>query len=166
MYTIQSRTFLNGITGRPIVLYDFSGGSNNSCCNEILSRYRQINDFERYLSENHVVILKFFLHINKDEQKKRLQERIEDPIKHWKISKSDLQDRKYWDKYMKSYEETLSRCSTSWAPWYVIPANVKWFRNWAIAQIIVNRIDRMKLKFPEPKIDVSRFIIEYAHCWA
>lgn len=119
--------------------------------NEILTRYRQINDFERYLSENHVAILKFFLHINKDEQKKRVQGRIEDPIKHWKISQSDLQNRKYWNKYMKSYEETLSGCSTPWAPWYIIPANVKWYRNWAIAQIIVNRLDRMKLKFPDPK---------------
>jgi polyphosphate kinase 2 (PPK2 family) len=104
--------------------------------------------------------LKFFLHISKDEQKKRLQERIEDPTKRWKISESDLRDRKYWDKYMESYEEALSRCSTPWAPWYVIPANLKWFRNWAVAQIIVNTLDRMKLKFPEPKIDVSRSIIE------
>jgi PPK2 family polyphosphate:nucleotide phosphotransferase len=128
--------------------------------NEILSRYRQINDFERYLSENHVAILKFFLHISKGEQKKRLQERIEDPTKHWKISESDLRDRKYWDKYMESYEEAMSRCSTSWAPWYVIPANLKWFRNWAVAKIIVNKLDRMKLKFPEPDIDTSRFIME------
>ncbi len=127
---------------------------------EILTRYRQINDFERYLSENHVEILKFFLHISKDEQKKRLQERIEDPTKHWKISESDLQDSKYWDKYMESYKEALSRCSTQWAPWHVIPANLKWFRNWAVAQIIVNTLDRMRLKFPEPKIDVSRFTIK------
>jgi PPK2 family polyphosphate:nucleotide phosphotransferase len=128
--------------------------------NELTLRYRQINDFERYLSENHLTTLKFFLHISKDEQKKRLQERIEDPTKRWKISESDLRDRKYWDKYMESYEEALSRCSTPWAPWYVIPANLKWFRNWAVAQIIVNTLDRMKLKFPEPKIDVSRSIIE------
>jgi polyphosphate kinase 2 (PPK2 family) len=122
--------------------------------NEILRRYRQINDFERYLSENHVMILKFFLHISKV---KKLQARIEDPLKHWKISESDLQDR---DKYMASYEKALSRCSTQWAPWYVIPSNLKWFRNWTIAQIIVNTLERMKLKFPEPKIDVSRLVIE------
>jgi PPK2 family polyphosphate:nucleotide phosphotransferase len=128
--------------------------------NEILRRYTQINDFERYLSENHVAILKFFLHISKDEQKKRFQERIEDPTKHWKISESDLQNRKYWDKYMKAYEEALSRCSTSWAPWYVIPANLKWIRNWTVAEIIVNRLDKMKLKFPEPEIDVSRLTIK------
>ena len=99
------------------------------------------------------------MHISKDEQKKRPQERIDDPTKRWKISESDLRDRKYWDKYMESYE-ALSRCSIPWAPWYVIPANLKWFRNWAVAQIIVNTLDRMKLKFPEPKIDVSRSIIE------
>jgi PPK2 family polyphosphate:nucleotide phosphotransferase len=128
--------------------------------NEILRRYTQINDFERYLSENHVAILKFFLHISKGEQKKRFQERIEDPTKHWKISESDLQNRKYWDKYMKAYEEALSRCSTSWAPWYVIPANLKWIRNWTVAEIIVNRLDKMKLKFPEPEIDVSRLNIK------
>ena len=124
--------------------------------NEILRRYTQINDFERYLSENHVAILKFFLHISKDEQKIRLQERIEDPTKHWKISESDLQNRKYWDKYMKAYEEALSRCSTLWAPWYVIPANLKWFRNWAVAHTIVDTLDRMKLKNPQPKVNVSK----------
>jgi PPK2 family polyphosphate:nucleotide phosphotransferase len=123
--------------------------------NEILRRYTHINDFERYLSENHVAILKFFLHISKDEQKKRLQERIEDPTKQWKVSESDLQNRKYWDKYIKAYSELLRRCSTSWAPWYVIPANLKWIRNWAVAEIIVNRLTRMKLKFPEPEIDLS-----------
>jgi len=128
--------------------------------NEILRRYTQINDFERYLSENHVAILKFFLHISKDEQKKRLQARIEDPTKHWKISENDFQNRKYWDKYMKAYEEALSRCSTSWAPWYVIPANLKWIRNWVVAEIIVNRLDRMKLKFPEPEVDFSRLTIK------
>jgi polyphosphate kinase 2 (PPK2 family) len=106
------------------------------------------------------MILKFFLHISKAEQKKRLQARIEDPSKHWKISESDLRDRTYWDKYMASYEKALSRCSTQWAPWYVIPSNLKWFRNWAVAQIIVNTLERMKLKFPEPKIDVSRLVIE------
>jgi polyphosphate kinase 2 (PPK2 family) len=100
------------------------------------------------------------LHISKDEQKKRLQERIEDPTKQWKVSESDLQNRKYWDKYMKAYSELLRRCSTSWAPWYVIPANLKWIRNWAVAEIIVNRLTRMKLKFPEPEIDLSSLTIK------
>ena len=127
--------------------------------NELTPRYRQINDFERYLSQNHVTILKFFLHISKDEQKKRIKERFMDPTKRWKISEGDLLVRKYWDKYMESYEQALSRCSTHWAPWYVIPANLKWFRNWAVAQIIVNTLDRMKLKYPQPRIDVSKSAI-------
>ena len=127
--------------------------------NELTPRYRQINDFERYLSQNHVTILKFFLHISKDEQKKRIKERLMDPTKRWKISEGDLLVRKYWDKYMESYEQALSRCSTHWAPWYVIPANLKWFRNWAVAQIIVNTLDRMKLKYPQPRIDVSKSTI-------
>jgi polyphosphate kinase 2 (PPK2 family) len=106
-----------------------------------------------------VTILKFFLHISKDEQKKRIKERLMDPTKRWKISEGDLLVRKYWDKYIESYEQALSRCSTHWAPWYVIPANLKWFRNWAVAQIIVNTLDRMKLKYPQPRIDVSKSVI-------
>jgi PPK2 family polyphosphate:nucleotide phosphotransferase len=117
--------------------------------NELTPRYRQINDFERLLSENHVTILKFFLHISRDEQKKRLEERLEDPTKHWKISENDSQDVKYWDKYMEAYEEALNTCTTKWSPWYIIPANAKWFRNWAVAQIIVETLDSMKLKYPQ-----------------
>jgi len=128
--------------------------------NELILRYRQINDFERYLSENHVVVLKFFLHISKDEQKKRFQERLEHPTKHWKISERDLQDREYWKQYMEAYEETLATCSTGWASWYIVPANLKWFRNWAVAQIIVSTLDSMKLRFPEPRIDLSKFAID------
>jgi len=126
--------------------------------NELSLRYRQINDFERYLSENHVTLLKFFLHISKDEQKKRIKERLQDPKKRWKISESDLLVRRFWDKYMESYEEALSRCSTQWAPWYVIPANLKWFRNWAVARTIVNSLDRMKLKYPQPKVNGSKVL--------
>ncbi len=123
-------------------------------------RFRQINDFERYLSENSITILKFFLHISKNEQKKRLQERLENPSKRWKLSESDFVNHKYWDNYAKAYEEVLRLCSTEWAPWYVIPANVKSFRNWAIAQIIVQTMENMKLKYPDPKIDASNFEID------
>jgi polyphosphate kinase 2 (PPK2 family) len=87
------------------------------------------------LSENHIKIIKFFLHISKDEQKKRLQNRLNDPSKNWKISESDFKERKYWDEYMKAYEEALNSCSTEWAPWYIIPANTKWFRNQSCANI-------------------------------
>ena len=123
-------------------------------------RFRQINDFERYLSENSITILKFFLHISKNEQKKRLQERLENPSKRWKLSESDFVNHQYWDNYVKAYEEVLRLCSTEWAPWYVIPANVKSFRNWAVAQIIVKTMENMKLKYPDPKIDASKFEID------
>ena len=128
--------------------------------NELTPRYRQINDFEKYLSENHVTMLKFFLHISKDEQKKRLQARLEDPTKRWKISESDIQDRKFRDKYMESYEQALNVCSTTWAPWYIVPANVKWFRDWLVAEIVVKTLSKMKLKYPQPKINISNFAIE------
>lgn len=128
--------------------------------NELTLRYIQINDFERYLSENHVTILKFFLHISKDEQKKRLMARLQDPAKRWKISESDLQNRKHWDNYMESYEKVLSMCSTKYAPWYIVPANLKWFRDWVVAHIVVETLDNMKLKYPQPKIDASKFSIE------
>jgi PPK2 family polyphosphate:nucleotide phosphotransferase len=128
--------------------------------NELTPRYRQINDFERLLSENHVTILKFFLHISRDEQKKRLEERLEDPTKHWKISENGSQDVKYWDKYVEAYEEALNTCTTKWTPWYIIPANAKWFRNWAVAQIIVETLDSMKLRYPRSKIDISKFVVE------
>ena len=128
--------------------------------NELTLRYRQINDFERYLSENHITILKFFLHISKDEQKKRLIARLQDPTKRWKISESDLQNRKYWDNYMDCYEKVLSICSTRYAPWYIVPANLKWYRNWVVAQIVVKTLDSMKLNYPQPKIDISKFSID------
>jgi len=107
------------------------------------------------LSENHVKILKFYLHISKEEQKKRFLERLDDPDKQWKLSEADFNERKYWDDYKKAYEAALTRCSTSQAPWYVIPANKKWFRNLAVSHIIVETLEAMKLKFPAPSIDVK-----------
>jgi PPK2 family polyphosphate:nucleotide phosphotransferase len=128
--------------------------------NELTTRFKQINEFEKYLSDNHIMILKFFLHISKDEQKKRLIKRLHDPTKHWKISESDLHNRKYWDKYMVSYEKALAVCSTDYAPWYIVPANSKWFRNWVVAQILIKTLDNMKLKYPQPKIDISKLSID------
>jgi len=128
--------------------------------NELTLRYTQINDFERYLSENHVTILKFFLHISKKKKKKRLMARLQDPSKRWKVSESDLKNRKYWDNYMESYEKVLNMCSTKYAPWYIVPSNLKWFRNWVVAQIVVETLDNMKLKYPQPKINASKFSIE------
>jgi PPK2 family polyphosphate:nucleotide phosphotransferase len=123
-------------------------------------RYEQINAFEKILAENGVTILKFFLHISKDEQKKRLQERLDDPSKHWKVSSADFEERKFWDDYTKAYEDALSRCSTPWAPWYIIPANRKWFRNLAVADILVSTLEDMDMQFPKSKLDLSKFVLD------
>lgn len=122
-------------------------------------RYNQINDFEKYLFENNIKIIKLFLHISKDEQKKRLEKRINDPTKQWKFSESDITGSRLWDQYILAYEEMLSKCSTKHIPWYVIPANNKWLRNFAVAQIIINALDSMKLEFPKAKIDLSKIFM-------
>jgi PPK2 family polyphosphate:nucleotide phosphotransferase len=119
------------------------------------TRYEQINEFERILSENQVKIVKFFLHISRDEQKKRFEERIDDPDKRWKISPSDFSERKYWKEYVEAYEDALSKCSTDEAPWYIIPANKKWFRNLAVSRILVEVLEDLNMKFPKPTVDVK-----------
>jgi PPK2 family polyphosphate:nucleotide phosphotransferase len=119
-------------------------------------RYDQINAFEKMLAENHVKILKFFLHISPEEQKKRLEERLTDPNKYWKISKADLSERKYWDQYVEAYEDVLSRCSTSWAPWYIIPSNHKWFRNLAISRILLETLEDFDMGIPQPSADFKQ----------
>lgn len=113
------------------------------------TRYDEINRFEKNLVENDVVILKFFLHISKKEQKKRLEERLTDPYKKWKVSKSDFTERKYWDDYMEAYEDAISRCSTESAPWFIIPANHKWFRNLAVSRILVETLEDLDMHFPK-----------------
>lgn len=119
-------------------------------------RYDQINEFEGILTANNVAILKFFLHISRDEQKKRFLQRLDDPKKQWKISEADFNERKYWDEYQKAYEAVLERCSTSHAPWFIIPANKKWFRNLAVSHVIVETLDRMRMKLPPPSPDVKK----------
>ena len=127
---------------------------------DVLSkRYNQINEFEKYLFENNIRIAKLFLHISKDEQKKRLEKRINDPLKQWKFSESDIIERRLWDKYTIAYEEMLNKCSTKHAPWYIIPVNHKWFRNFIVTQIIINTLDSMKLEFPKTKIDLSKIFM-------
>ena len=118
-------------------------------------RYSQINDFERMLSEEGTVILKFFLHIDKDEQKKRLQARLDDPRKQWKFSASDVAERKFWDDYVRAYEVMLGATSTDYAPWYVIPADKKWYRNLLVASIIVDKLKRLNMKYPKPAPGLS-----------
>jgi PPK2 family polyphosphate:nucleotide phosphotransferase len=120
-------------------------------------RYRQINQFERHLVENHTVILKFFLHISKEEQRRRLQERIDNPKKSWKMEPKDLDERKLWDDYMRSYEDAMTECSTGHAPWYIIPADRKWFRDLVISQIVADTLDGLDLHFPRPTFDPSKF---------
>ncbi len=100
-------------------------------------RYQEINQFERMLARNGVVLLKFYLHISKDEQRKRLRAREEDPDKAWKLSVADWQDRAYWDAYQAAYEDALGRCGTRWAPWHIVPADHKWYRNYVVARRIV-----------------------------
>jgi PPK2 family polyphosphate:nucleotide phosphotransferase len=123
-------------------------------------RYAQINAFEESLAQNNVKILKFLLHISSKEQKERLEERIADPTKNWKISEDDFRERKHWKEYMRAYEDALSKCSTAAAPWFIIPANRKWVRNFAVSLIIVEALEAMKLKYPPPSIDLSKLKVK------
>lgn len=123
-------------------------------------RYHQINEFERMLSENRTRVVKFMLYIDKDEQAKRFRERLDDPSKNWKFSLDDIKEREYWDQYMEAYETMLRECSTDYAPWYVIPANRKWFRNYAVAHILRDELEAMNLEFPKPMADLSKITFE------
>jgi len=118
-------------------------------------RYQQINDFEKMLTKNNVRIFKFFLHISREEQARRLEQRIEDPHKNWKISLADVTERKLWNQYTDAYEDALTECSTKRAPWYVIPANKKWFRNLAVSQILADGMEAWKMKYPAPATNLN-----------
>lgn len=111
-------------------------------------RYRQINDMERHLTDNGTVILKFFLNVSKEEQKKRFLDRITDPARNWKFSPADVTERQHWDDYMEAYSEMLSHTSTDYAPWYVIPADHKWFMRYAVSNIILNRLKELNIEYP------------------
>src|SRR6516225_7237347 len=104
------------------------------------ARYEQINQFEKMLAKNHVILLKFFLHISKAEQKTRLEARLQDPARYWKFSMHDVEERRHWPGYRKAYEEALTRCSTKLAPWHIVPANHKWYRNLVVAQTVVQAL--------------------------
>lgn len=119
-------------------------------------RYGQINAFERMLTECDVRVVKFFLQISKEEQRKRMEDRLNDPRKQWKFNEDDLAKRKQWDEYQRAYEAALTECSTKWAPWYVIPADNKWFRNLAISQILAAELADLPLKYPAPKFDPTK----------
>jgi PPK2 family polyphosphate:nucleotide phosphotransferase len=124
-------------------------------------RYDQINAFEKGLVENSAHILKFYLHISKQEQLSRFKKRLDDPAKQWKISAADYKEREFWDDYMAAYEDVLSRCSTRHAPWFVIPSDHKWFRNLAISRIVVEHLESLDLKFPKPSVDLEQVRREY-----
>ena len=123
------------------------------------ARYRQINQFERHLSENNVTILKFYLHISKAEQAARLRARIADKTKNWKFSEADLEERKLWKEYMAAFEDALNQCSTPWAPWHVVPANKKWARDAMIARAMVKTLESLPLRPPKSKVDLSKIVI-------
>jgi PPK2 family polyphosphate:nucleotide phosphotransferase len=126
----------------------------------IARRYDQINAFEQHLTENGTTVLKFMLHISKDEQKQRLQERLDEPEKNWKFNASDLADRKLWGDYEAAYETALSKCTTEHAPWRVVPADKKWRRNAIIAAIVRGALEEMNPKYPKPDWKPSDFKIE------
>jgi PPK2 family polyphosphate:nucleotide phosphotransferase len=114
-------------------------------------RYEQINDFERMLSENGTTVLKLFLHVSKAEQRERLEARIDDPKKGWKVQAGDWEDRKRWGEFTRAYRDALVKCSTPWAPWYVVPADDKKVRNWLVADLLVGTLERMTPKYPKAR---------------
>ncbi len=124
-------------------------------------RYDRINEFEKNLHQAGTHIVKFFLHISPDEQLRRFKSRLDDPEKWWKLNESDYAERKLWNDYQKAYEDALERCSTKRAPWYVIPANHKWFRNLAVARIVADTLDELDLQLPKPAADIDAIRREY-----
>jgi PPK2 family polyphosphate:nucleotide phosphotransferase len=123
-------------------------------------RYRHINDFERMLADEGTTILKFFLHIDLREQKERLQARLDEPHKRWKFRQGDLEERKLWPQYTEAYEEVLNRTSTEWAPWYIIPANRKWYRNLLVGSIIVKTLRDLDMKYPQSEEGLDDVVVE------
>lgn len=121
--------------------------------------YQQINDYERMLVEEGTVVLKFYLHIDKDEQKQRLQDRLNDPTKQWKFSSSDLPERKLWADYMRAYEDVLAKTSTTWAPWYLVPANHKWFRDLVVSSVLVEALEKLDMHYPPLAVDPKSIVI-------
>jgi PPK2 family polyphosphate:nucleotide phosphotransferase len=124
------------------------------------ARYESINHFEKMLALEGVTILKFFLHISKEEQKKRLQARLDDKKKHWKFNPADLPERRLWEDYRKAYEDVLSKTSTDYAPWYIVPSNKKWYRNLMVASLVVEALEGLNMKFPKGDFDPAKIAIE------
>jgi PPK2 family polyphosphate:nucleotide phosphotransferase len=124
-------------------------------------RYTHINNFEKLLYDNGTHILKFYLHIDAEEELERFKTRIEDPARHWKISDGDYAERPFWDVYTAAFEDALGKCSTKYAPWFIIPSNHKWFRNLAISRIVSETLESLNMKFPEPTVDINEIKKKY-----
>jgi PPK2 family polyphosphate:nucleotide phosphotransferase len=123
-------------------------------------RYVEINNFEQMLAEEGTTIIKFYLNMSKDEQRRRLQERLDNPKKRWKFNPADLKERAFWDDYIQAYQDAINETSTASAPWHVIPANHKWYRNLTAASIIVKTLEDLNLKYPEPAQDLEKIVIQ------
>jgi PPK2 family polyphosphate:nucleotide phosphotransferase len=123
-------------------------------------RYGHINDFERMLTNEGTDILKFYLHISWEEQKERFQARLDNQNKQWKFNLGDLEERKLWTEYMRAYEDMLSKTSTEEAPWYIVPANRKWYRNLVVATLLVDKMEGLNMSYPEPEDNLSKIVIE------
>lgn len=115
-------------------------------------RYRHINEFEKMLVDSGTIILKFFLHISADEQKERLQARLDDPDKRWKFALGDIEERKLWKEYQQAYQDAINETATKWAPWYIVPADVKWYRNYIVGKILRDTMKGLKLEYPQPDL--------------
>lgn len=126
---------------------------------EAHARMEQIVAFEESLAENNVAILKFFLHISREEQTRRLESRLADASKHWKVSESDFAERKFWDQYQSAYEDAISRTNRKFAPWFIIPADHKWYRNVVISKILVDTLQGLNMKYPKPSFDPQKIVL-------
>jgi PPK2 family polyphosphate:nucleotide phosphotransferase len=125
-------------------------------------RYDLINDFERMLvTENNTTVLKFFLYISKQEQLARFKQRLDDPLQRWKISEADYRERAHWDHYTEAFEDMLGKTSTSYAPWFIIPSNIKWFRDLAVAEIVTQTLEDLDMKWPKPAVDLADILRRY-----
>ena len=123
------------------------------------ARFEEINQFEKHLTENRVIVLKFYLHVSKEEQALRLKARLHDKRKNWKFEIADLDMRAKWEEFQEAYEDVLNKCSTPWAPWHIIPANRKWYRDYIIAQTVVDKLEKLNLNWPKPHADLSKIKI-------
>jgi PPK2 family polyphosphate:nucleotide phosphotransferase len=123
-------------------------------------RYTQIKHFEKLLADTGTTILKFFLHISKEEQAARLRSRLDEPEKHWKFEQGDLAERARWDDYQAAFQEAIARTSTPWAPWYVVPSDHKWYRNVVIGTVLVETLESLGMEYPEPEEGLDQIVIE------